>query len=52
MPFHSKRFDNPPVFNLITSHRKKMIMYASGGPVGGQPFEKVVKHAFFACIGF
>jgi hypothetical protein len=36
----------------ITTHLKKMILYASGGPAGGQPFEKVAKHAFFCLSGF
>jgi hypothetical protein len=29
-----------------------MILFASGGPAGGQPFEKVAKHAFFLPVWF
>jgi hypothetical protein len=31
-----------------TSHLKKNGFVSSGGPAGGQPFEKVAKHVFGA----
>jgi hypothetical protein len=40
------------LFLITKSPLKKMILNASGGPAGGQPYEKVAKHAFFACLVF
>jgi hypothetical protein len=37
---------------ILQAISKKMILYVSGGPAGGQPFEKVAKHAFFCPPGF
>jgi hypothetical protein len=36
----------------ITSHLKKMILYASGGPAGANLLKRLPNMPFFACLVF